>query len=272
MEQVSVLMTVYNDGERFLKMSIQSILSQTYKDFELIIVNDGSTDSTDEIVRDFVLKDHRVKYINRKVNKGRVFSLNEGLENCSGNLIFINDADDISNSRRIEECINYYRYKISDKEKFGVLGTAFISNELKRNQQSIHKIKYGSMLKKKIPMWRILVGMPFPHSSFMYNKNALNKVGGFSAEVTAGIDYLTLLKIANNFDIFGLNHVLVERIVDGQNFFMQKKINDLSTKNSSIINKWQNDNIRMVKVQKIPYHLYIMVTRLRSLLFSSWRN
>ncbi|HEM3655055.1 TPA: glycosyltransferase family 2 protein [Streptococcus suis] len=257
-------MTVFNDGERFLERSIKGVLAQSYNDFEFIIVNDGSTDKTDKIIRSFALKDKRIKYISREVNKGRVYSLNEGLDSCKGDLIFINDADDISESNRLEKCIEFYENSICKKDRFGVLGTAFVMNELKNNRKIIHKIKFGSIKKKKIPMWRILIGMPFPHSSFMYSKKALCRVGGFSTEVTAGIDYLTLLKIANIYDIYGFNRVLVERIVDGENFFMKKDINALSSVNSSIISDWQRDNIKMLRIKKIPSYIYNLLRVIKS--------
>lgn len=261
--KIDVLMTVYNDGDRFLKRSIQSILDQSYKNFKLIIVNDGSTDSTDEIVSEFMNLDKRITYINRKDNKGRVYSLNEGLNYCDGDFIFINDADDISMVNRIEECVNFYNNLDYRKKKFGLLGTAYISSDLKNNDKTVYKLKSWNFFKREIPMWRLLISMPFPHSSVMYKKSALINVGGFSKEVTAGIDYLTLLKIANEFKVYGIDKILVERIIDGNNFFMQKNINSLSKNNTEIINTWQKKNVRYLLINKIPYYTYILATKIR---------
>lgn len=256
MSKVSVLMTVFNDGNRYLIESIQSILNQSYRNLEIILVNDGSTDNSAQVIESLIEYDSRVKFINRKTNKGRSYSLNEGLEQCSGDFICINDADDLSILTRVEESINFFNNQVVNKDIFGVLGTAFTSNDVTKGEKYHHTIKYGSFFKKKVPIWRILIGMPFPHSSFMYSKKALESVGGFSTEVTSGIDYLTLLKIANRFDIYGINEILVERIIDGENYFMQGKINKQNEKNKQIIEKWQRDNIKFYYIKKIPYLIY----------------
>lgn len=254
--RISVLMTVYNDSDRYLKDSINSVLNQSYSEFEFVIVNDGSTDNTNNVITSFEERDSRIKYVNRKENRGRVYSLNEGLKECTGDLIFINDADDISQKYRIEESLHYYETTVKNKKKFGVLGTAFSSFQSKQNIKKNHFIMYGSFLKKTLPMWRLLIGMPFPHSSFMYSKSALLNCGGFAKEVTAGIDYLTLLKIANEYDIYGINNLLVERIVDGNNFFMQERINKLNQKNTDVILEWCRNNISYFKIKYLPKKIH----------------
>ena len=89
---LSVLMPVYN-GEEFLKPAIDSVLAQSFRDFELILVNDGSTDSTAMIIESY--KDPRIIAINQQ-NQGVARSLNNGLERASGKYIRRHDADDIS--------------------------------------------------------------------------------------------------------------------------------------------------------------------------------
>lgn len=101
---VSVLMPVYN-SQKYLKESIESILNQTYKNIEFIIVNDGSTDKSLDIIKSF--SDKRIKIIDRKENRGIIFSLNEGIEKCSGKYIVRMDSDDISLNQRIEKQVLY---------------------------------------------------------------------------------------------------------------------------------------------------------------------
>lgn len=261
--KVSILMTVYNDGTRLLNESISNLLNQTYENFELIIVNDGSTDCSDEIIRKFLDKDKRIIYVERKKNLGRVYSLNEGIEYCESDLIFINDADDISNFNRIEKCLYFYSKYIKEKDKFGLLGTGFKLNNLKSNTIRNYNLKNLFMFSHKVPIWRILISMPFPHSSIMYSKKAILKFGGFSSEVSAGIDYFMLLKISTKFHIYGLNDILMERIIDGDNFFMQKKINILENKNNQIIFNWQKDNIKYFWFRNIPKRLYFYIKNRR---------
>ena len=97
---LSVVMPVYNAAE-FLNDSIRSVLTQTFCDFEFIIINDGSTDESLEILTRFAAVDKRIKIVSRS-NKGLVYSLNEGVSIASGKWIARMDADDISLPKRFE--------------------------------------------------------------------------------------------------------------------------------------------------------------------------
>lgn len=99
---VSVIMPVYNGGS-FLKESIESILRQTFEDFELLIFNDGSTDETEEIIREYEKVDKRIWFHNGIENKGIVRRLNEGLEKAKGKYIARMDHDDVSLPDRFEK-------------------------------------------------------------------------------------------------------------------------------------------------------------------------
>jgi glycosyltransferase involved in cell wall biosynthesis len=96
---VSVLMSVYN-GERYIRESIDSVLGQSYENFELLVIDDCSTDSTTRIVKGF--QDRRVRLIRNKKNIGSYPSLNVGIRSSAGELIAINDADDISLPFRLQ--------------------------------------------------------------------------------------------------------------------------------------------------------------------------
>ncbi|HIC46053.1 MAG TPA: glycosyltransferase [Methylophaga aminisulfidivorans] len=96
---VSVVMAVY-DGEEYIDKAIQSILNQEYKNFEFIIINDGSNDNTQEIINKYHASDSRIVTISRE-NKGLVASLNEGVHLARGELIARMDADDISFLERL---------------------------------------------------------------------------------------------------------------------------------------------------------------------------
>lgn len=98
MPEISVLMSVYN-GEEFITSSIESILKQTYEDFELIIVNDGSTDHTLEILQNY--KDTRIKLFSFKKNQGVGAALKFGLSKAKGRYLAKADSDDINHSERL---------------------------------------------------------------------------------------------------------------------------------------------------------------------------
>ena len=102
--KVSVLMPTYNTGE-FLGEAIESILSQSFEDFEFIIVDDGSTDDSYRILAEYAKKDERIRIIKNDQNKGIVYSLNRGLRECRGEYVARMDADDIALKDRLEKQI-----------------------------------------------------------------------------------------------------------------------------------------------------------------------
>lgn len=102
--KVTVLMPVYN-GEKYLREAIESILNQTYKDFEFLIINDGSTDGTVEIIESY--DDSRIRLVHNEKNLKLVATLNKGLQLASGEFIARMDGDDISLPERLEKQVAF---------------------------------------------------------------------------------------------------------------------------------------------------------------------
>lgn len=117
MAKVSVVMPAYN-AEKYIRQAIESILNQTYKDFEFIIINDGSTDKTKEIVLSYV--DSRIVYLENEKNSGIVVTLNKGLDYATGEYIARMDADDVAVNSRLEKQVKY----LDRNKNIGVLGTS----------------------------------------------------------------------------------------------------------------------------------------------------
>jgi glycosyltransferase involved in cell wall biosynthesis len=103
---VSVIMPCYN-AARFLKEALDSIIHQTYSNLEIIVINDGSTDVSSEMLENYARNDSRIILINHEMNKGLVYSLNEGVAKAGGEFIARMDADDISVLNRIEVLLNF---------------------------------------------------------------------------------------------------------------------------------------------------------------------
>ncbi|ENJ6565101.1 TPA: glycosyltransferase family 2 protein [Proteus mirabilis] len=101
MPKITVLMSVYND-EKYLQESIDSILNQTFKEFEFLVINDGSTDNSLSILKENAKKDPRIKLIINEQNIGLIASLNKGLQLASCDLVARMDSDDIAVSTRLE--------------------------------------------------------------------------------------------------------------------------------------------------------------------------
>lgn len=137
--KITVLMSVYN-SEKFLREAMDSILNQSFKDFEFLIINDGSTDKTAKILQSF--HDPRINIINNKVNIGLTKSLNKGLKIAKGEYIARQDADDVSVSNRLDKQYNYLEkhrqiflvgsgaYNIDEKGKIETIWNPLTSSEL----------------------------------------------------------------------------------------------------------------------------------------------
>ena len=98
--KLSVIMPVYNTKEEFLREAVESILNQTYTDYELIIIDDGSTNNVEEVINSY--KDKRIVYI-RQENTGIVGALNNGWNHAKGEYIARMDSDDVSYPDRFEK-------------------------------------------------------------------------------------------------------------------------------------------------------------------------
>jgi len=105
MPKVSVIMPVYNTNEEYLKVSIRSIIEQTFTDFEFIIVNDGSTNNAEEVIKSF--NDRRIKYYSYGENKGASFARNYAIDRAEGEYIAFVDSDDITIKDRLEKHVIY---------------------------------------------------------------------------------------------------------------------------------------------------------------------
>jgi glycosyltransferase involved in cell wall biosynthesis len=100
MPTVSVILPVYN-AATFLRSAIDSVLAQTFNDFELLIINDGSTDDSENIILSYT--DKRIRYFRNEKNRGLIYTLNKAIEQAAGNYIARMDADDVCYTNRLQE-------------------------------------------------------------------------------------------------------------------------------------------------------------------------
>lgn len=174
---ISVVLSTYNE-EKYIAKSIQSILDQTYPYFEFIIVNDGSTDSTLQIVKSFT--DPRIVVID-KPNSGLPDSLNRGITAAKYDWIARMDGDDIATPDRFERQVSY----INDKS--AVIGGQFIS--IDEHGESISNIVSNKPLTYMKCKFALLLGMsPLAHPTVLMKKEILIKYGGYDANFRAAQD------------------------------------------------------------------------------------
>jgi len=166
---ISVIMPVYN-SEKYLQESIESILGQSYSNFELLLINDASTDSSLAIMQDYAARDKRITILNNEFAKGVSGGLNTGLKHAKAHLIARIDADDICLPNRFAIQLEY----LEAHPEIFLLGTAF---ERFRDNKTIDTIRYT-----KNP---IIIGLKvihessFCHPSVMYRKEIFTKTGNY---------------------------------------------------------------------------------------------
>jgi len=164
MSLISIIMPVYN-GQRFVDEAISSIIEQEYKQIELIIIDDGSTDSTNDILTKWAVKDKRIKIYHQN-NSGIISALNKGIEQATGDYIARMDADDISHPDRLKI---QYQYMIQND--LDVCGCNYfeidednIINGLKIVPKSPEMIKIA-----------LCSNVPFAHPTVMFKADFLRK-------------------------------------------------------------------------------------------------
>lgn len=205
---VSIVMAVYN-GERFLRPTIDSILSQTYEDFEFLIVNDGSTDKTESIVKEYC--DDRVILINNDRNIGQTASLNNGFHNARGKYIARTDAGDISLPERL---LKQYQYLESHPD-VDILGTAAFQYDMTGNFR-------GSVFMPNGPsaiLQRIFFACPVVHVSVMMRRDRILQLGGYDESYRILADYgLWTRALQHGYRFWNLKDVLTGYLVDPDSF------------------------------------------------------
>jgi len=159
--KISILLPVYN-GERYIKETIDSLLSQTFREFELIIINDASTDRTVQIIEQY--DDTRILLVNNEINRKLIYTLNRGLTLCKGKYISRIDADDIALPDRLQ---TQYDFMESHPET-GICGCSIeIFND--KNYRQRVDFAYSDLDVRAFAFFQ----SPFNHPSSMIRKSVL---------------------------------------------------------------------------------------------------
>jgi glycosyltransferase involved in cell wall biosynthesis len=189
---VSIIIPTYNRAH-LVGRAIQSILDQTYKDFELIIVDDGSTDNTENIIREFQKKDKRIKYICHKKNRGGSAARNTGVKNSSGYFLSFLDSDDqwLANKLRTE-------VKILNNNKDCIICSTGYTYIDEKNGKMNNKIRRGIIIKKQFVSQKIVLRAEcFATTDFTVTRNAILKIGGFDEKLSARQDWDFWIRITS---------------------------------------------------------------------------
>lgn len=185
---VTVLMTVYN-AEKYLSIAIESILNQTFQNFEFMIINDGSTDRSIEVLRKYAAMDERIRLINYDTNRGIIACSNDGIERSLGEYIARMDADDISLPDRLEI---QYRF-LETHPSYVCVGCKSMMIDPYGEDLKIFPFHGGNEAIVKAMLNG--VGGAIIHPSAMIRKSALLKIGGYNEDFRHAEDMELFLQL-----------------------------------------------------------------------------
>lgn len=196
MKKISVIIPTHN-REPFLKECIESVFDQTYNDFELIVVDDGSTDETEKLLESY---SQRLLFIKQK-QKGPSSARNLGIKKSKGDWITFLDSDDLWLPKKLEFQMNYFEEhkdaKISYTEEI------WYRNGVRVNPHKKHEKHSGWIYQKMLPLCLV------SPSSVMIHRSVLNKIGNFDETLLACEDYDLWLRIANLYPIYLIETPLI---------------------------------------------------------------
>ncbi len=231
---VSVIITTYNRAD-LLPRAINSVLNQTYKDFELIIVDDGSTDNTKEIVEDFQQKDSRIVYVYQE-NQGWPSALNKGLSVVRGEFIAFLDSDDEWLPLKLEEQINIFNK--SNSTNLGMVGCDILI--IKENTNFKKEFKFSALKENLIE--NVLKGrLPTTLSALLIRREIFNKIGLIDKNLRRMADQDLWIRILQYYNVDFVPSILLKYYIHGGNISIsQFPYENQVSENLYLIKKHEN--------------------------------
>ena len=260
MSRISVIMSVHN-GEKYIEESVKSILNQTYKNYEFLIIDDASTDKTFQILKKFVKKNKKIKIFKNFKRLGLTKSLIKLIAKARGKFIARLDADDISLKNRLKIQKNW----LTKSNSNALIGSsAFKINE---NSEIIGKFNLENLDHDKL-IDKLLFKNYFLHSTVMFRKEFYEKSGGYNSKYIFAQDYDLWCKISKIGRIKNLDMNLVSlRIHPKSISIINRKKQSLNALLISCLNKLDNFNLKLSndnmisklsKIKKIKKHFNVM--------------
>ena len=229
---LSVVMSVFN-GAGQLEKTVQSVLDQSYSNFEFIIVNDGSTDGSLGLIRKFAEQDPRIIFIDQS-NQGLTRSLITACEQARGNYIARQDVGDYSYPSRFEKQINRFE---TDPQLVAIFTQFQVIDDndivISQHQPS------SSYIKSALDYSDGQIATPSHHGSVMFDKNAYQQAGGYRPEFRFAQDLDLWLRIKEYGDIQVIDEILYlallsSNTISGMHHRLQKKYHDIIVESARI--------------------------------------
>ena len=245
--QVSILMPVYN-AKNYLKESIESILNQTFSNFEFIIIDDASNDGSLVIIDFYKQRDSRIKVFSNPCNLGIIDNLNKGIQNISTDYIARMDADDIAFPDRIEQQIKF----LEENPNISVLGTNMI--QIDHNSKIIKPIILSS--ESLLIKWNLFFWNPIAHPTVMIRSSLIEDIGGYNKNFLHIEDYELWLRASEKYDFYNLNKVLLYYRVHSTNIsvsFENEQIESFKSLSKNYISKLIDEEVDSSVVNMIQF-------------------
>jgi len=198
MNKVSIIIPTYN-RKCFLREAVNSVLNQTYKDFELIVIDDGSTDGTQEMIKEFGGK---IIYKSQE-NRGASSARNVGISMSKGKLISFLDSDDVWHKEKLSEQMKFF--KEHPEAKICYTDEIWVRHGVRVNPMRKHQKYSGWVFDKCLPLCIISI------SSVMIRREVFDEIGLFDEDLPACEDYDMWLRISARYPVYFIEKKLITK-------------------------------------------------------------
>ncbi len=249
---ISVLMSVFNEKEDYLKKSLDSILCQSFENFEFLIIDDGGTEKRcREILDEYVQKDTRIQLFRNETNLGLAKSLNLGLKKAEGKYIARIDSDDMADIHRLEKQLEF----MENNPDYALCGSW--SHIIDENSNITGKKKFFTdytKIKKNLLLFNF-----FTHSSLFFRRDLIAELEGYNEKLKKAQDYDLLLKISARHPVVIIPEFLCSnRIWPGSITSKGKKKQEWCALKARWNALWSYGYPKMYFYQLIPSFLYFL--------------
>ena len=237
--KVSVIIPTYNRAH-LIGRAIKSVLNQTYQDFEIIVVDDGSTDNTELLIKDFQKKDKRIKYVQRKENKGEGAARNTGIKISKSPCIAFQDSDDESFPQRLEKQIKVFE---NESQKIGLVYSDMILIDKKGQKKYFMSPKFtpenGFFYEKALNYEILGIGI----GTSLIPKRCFEVVGFFDDKIPYFVDAEFFIRLSRYFYFYHIDEPLIKYYEQNNNNSgnFNKSLKNVIISRKLILNKYFYD-------------------------------
>ena len=249
-------MLTYNRA-LYLPLAIKSVLSQSFKDWELLIIDGGSTDETEVLVKEYQLKDPRVLYIKKDKNFGISNCRNLGLDLAKGEYVAVLDSDDIwCDSEKLNRQFQY----LQENNNCVLVGGGVVVID----ENGVEKSKYSHAITDDQIKNKILLRNQFAHSAVLYRRDRALSAGGYATNVKIGEEYDLWLRMGRIGQFHNLDEYVVDYRIHSQGACVADRLGG-AIDTLKIIKRYKNDYpnyfLALIKAQfRMIYYVWLKLT------------